>query len=1136
MSRICPMLISLWLAAVSLPAQVPEPQPIGKTNPAETIPVVVREKTVYVPYNQLKNVFEKEGRGIFLPYEEFLKLWRAANPDPDPVKPDAPPTAAVIQSSPYKGKVVGDLALFEVSYHVEALKKGWSLIKLPLSGVAVESVNLGDSKALFSAQGNAYGLLLPEKGIYDIDLKFSVKVQSSPGKKTLSFGLPPVGIASLELEIPETDARVEVDPKTAATRVVEAADKTRVVTFVGNSSRVTISWMPPAGLAAEDAAVLIAKQYARAFLGERILSIDSTIQYELARGQVSGFKLTVPTADNTRLLYVKGENIRRWDLEGDILTVDLHSPIKKTYSLALGFERILPETPEAISVPIPKMDGVLRESGWLALAHDPALKVNISNSQGYSQLDPDEVPKTIAADLRVGFQYLAPPAPLGLAVRKIEPVIHSDTTSVVTLDRERDTWVGIVKYRIKKAGVFTVELVAPERWTVEEVGNPADVEDFQVSEPADGSRTITVNLRTRQLGEFKLPFKLSSEGSIGKQAITLSPLLVSGTQQDMGLFGVAAPRSIDIKTVKTTGLSSVEQQELVSAGIMSQVSAEAGEPLAYRYSKNSATERAELDLELKEKQEEINVISQHLVSVGESGRIKLTHYLDYVILYKERDTLEFSAPSSLDGELRVDGEGIAETPQPEAQGDNLSRWTVKLQSPVEGTVTLSITHEIPPTKLESGTPTPIEIPLVYPRRNFKTRSGFVAITKVGDLEVQPNPGNLDLIDASRLDPRIGRRGQVIKAYAYTTKDPSLQVTLTRFKRVALAETAIKLHHIKAVLSQNPRKIHAIATLLVQNSGAQHLEISRPTGATLKNVSVNGKPVTLRRRPDGETDLIDIPRSSGRKAFPVVIDYDQDLSTEPSEGASAGSPDSAMGSLGSIELSTIEVVDSSDKPVPVQKIEFDLWVPEEFIYLSWSGNLKRNQGRQTAISKIAKVLRSPFALGEGDAPHTAPAGGGIGSEESFKRETEGNRLYSFSSMASVGRLSLSWTTPAIFVFTEIVLFVAVLIGGAFLIRRFNLNRTWATFNLTWLPLVPAWFLEGPAAGPFTAAFCAGLVLMLGAGFAFLRQAFGQWRLERLALAPDPFLEDGPSQAEPEKAKPKKKARKASKKPSRKNKDS
>ena len=1116
MPRIFSVLIVLSLITGALPAQ--EPAAPGAAADAKP-PMVVVEKTVYVPYSKLKDVFEKEDRGIFLPYQEFLKLWRQANPDPDPVKPDDPPAAAVIQSSPYKGKVVGDLALFEVSYHVEALKKGWGLIKLPLTGVAIESVDLGDSKALFSSHGKEYGLLLPEKGVYDLKLNFSVKVQSSPGIKTLAFGLPPVGVASLELSIPDSDARIDVEPKTAATRIEPDGEGTRIVTFVGNSNQVKITWMPPVGKAAEDAAVLIAKQYARAFLGERILSLETTIQYDLARGEVPGFKLTVPTANSTRLLYVKGENIRRWDLEGNVLTVDLHSPINKTYSLALGFERILAETPETISVPLPKMDGVLRESGWLALAHDPSLKVSIADAQGYSQLDPAEVPKTLATDLRVGFQYLAPPDPLSLAVRKIEPVIHSQTTSVVTLDRERDTWVGHVKYRIKKAGVFTVALVVPERWSVEEIGDPSDVEDFQISEPADGARTITVNLRIRQLGDFSLPFKLTAEGSIGKQTVTLTPPLVSGTQQDQGLFGVAAPRSIDLKTVTTTGLSSVEQQELVSAGIMSQVSAEAGEPLAYRYTKNSLAGRAEVELELREKQEEINVISQHLVSVLESGRIKLTHYLDYVILYKERDTLEFSAPSDLDSKLRIKGEGIAETPEPEPQGDGLSRWTVKLQSPVEGTVTLSITHELDVAALESGKPTEVSVPLVYPRRNFNTRSGFVSITKVGNLEVAPRPTNLDPIDASSLDPRIGRRGQVIAAYTYSTKtkEPDLKLALTRYNPVALAETAVNLHHIRAVLSRDPCKLHAIATLLVQNSAAQYLEVSLPEGASLRNVFVNGAQATTKQRKAGESDLISIPRSSGRKAFVVAIDYDHELS------------DSAMGSLGSLDIETVSIMQAPDKPVPVQKIEIDLWVPEEFAYLSWSGNLKRSrQGRPTALSKLAHILRSPLALAEGDSPHPDPAG--FGAKEAFDRETESKSLYSFSCMARTGTLGLSWTTPTLLVFTDVVLFFVVLIGGTILIRKLALNRLWAAFNFTWAPLVPAWFIDGPAAGPFSAAFYGGTLLLLVTILGSLRKSFTQWRLERMALAPDPYLEEAVAELEdaPSPKKPKKKARKAKKK--------
>ena len=148
-------------------------------------------------------------------------------------------------------------------------------------------------------------------------------------------------------------------------------------------------------------------------------------------------------------------------------------------------------------------------------------------------------------------------------------------------------------------------------------------------------------------------------------------------------------------------------------------------------------------------------------------------------------------------------------------------------------------------------------------------------------------------------------------------------------------------------------------------------------------------------------------------------------------------------------------------------------------------------------------------------------------------------YTFSSMAPIGDLGLSWTTPSIFVFSEIFLFLIVLVGGTILIRRLNLNRNWATFNLTWIPGLPAWFIEGPLAGPFAAAFLAGSLLMVANGLALLRRSYGQWRVERLALAPDPFLEDAPAPGTEEEPKPRKKPgkkKKASKKTSTRKKDS
>ena len=54
----------------------------GRTAGSESVSESNSPAKVYVPYKELKGVFEKEGQGVFLPYTEFQRLWRAARDKP----------------------------------------------------------------------------------------------------------------------------------------------------------------------------------------------------------------------------------------------------------------------------------------------------------------------------------------------------------------------------------------------------------------------------------------------------------------------------------------------------------------------------------------------------------------------------------------------------------------------------------------------------------------------------------------------------------------------------------------------------------------------------------------------------------------------------------------------------------------------------------------------------------------------------------------------------------------------------------------------------------------------------------------------------------------------------------------------
>ncbi|HUE70936.1 MAG TPA: hypothetical protein VMP01_08600, partial [Pirellulaceae bacterium] len=69
------LLASVALGLVVAASSLAQDPPAAETKPAEG---PIREQTIYIPYAKLRAMFEKEGRGVFIPYEKFQELWNAA--------------------------------------------------------------------------------------------------------------------------------------------------------------------------------------------------------------------------------------------------------------------------------------------------------------------------------------------------------------------------------------------------------------------------------------------------------------------------------------------------------------------------------------------------------------------------------------------------------------------------------------------------------------------------------------------------------------------------------------------------------------------------------------------------------------------------------------------------------------------------------------------------------------------------------------------------------------------------------------------------------------------------------------------------------------------------------------------------
>ena len=101
---------------------------------------------VYIPFRDLSKVFEKEGEGVFLPYDEFLELWRKAHGVDETA--GGPPMPAAVRAAAYEGQAEGDMVRLDAALEVEVLSDGWQRIPLDFAGAGIEKALVDGQPAL----------------------------------------------------------------------------------------------------------------------------------------------------------------------------------------------------------------------------------------------------------------------------------------------------------------------------------------------------------------------------------------------------------------------------------------------------------------------------------------------------------------------------------------------------------------------------------------------------------------------------------------------------------------------------------------------------------------------------------------------------------------------------------------------------------------------------------------------------------------------------------------------------------------------------------------------------------------------------------------------------------------------------
>lgn len=925
------LLASLAFSQAPAPAPTP-PQPVPVPLPApskDTAKLLVRERerTVYVPYEELEKVFQDGGRGVFLPYREFLDLWNELTLKRE--HEDKPPTDGVVSRAEYTGRVEGTTLTLDAKISVESFQKSW--ITLPLGTADMAGIGEAQTgKAVLQSDKDGVKVLLPEKGVYELSLKLFAPVVQSNGKSKVKLSLPRAAVSKLTATIPGDGLEFEVTPAAAFTSRAAEPGQTELSFFFGVGASHEVAWGAPQG-ATQLTPLLLAETKLDASVGAGSIATSAAISYRIMRAPVSAFRINLPKGQE--VLGVTGDDIKEWTIEPagerQVLVVTPNKPVKEKYALTLSLEASIAKLPAEVQVPDLVIEGASYARGTASVQTESQFDATAKTLDGIVRANASVSPSN--GMIAVGsFRLLTQPYKLSLDVAEAKPQV--EVSSVTKLDVQRDAVKvdSTFDYNVRRVGIFDVQITLPGNLSVSSVTGDG-IGEWRVigtttATPAGGgagSQSLMVKLQKQTTGAFKINVAGRISRAQPTDDLSVPMLAPAEVNRHEAKIGVSMHSSLEANTKDIGGF----QQEDVSALGVAAKSGDSAATLAFRY--RDAAKPAVLGFKSRDPQVSVEVLT--LVEAKEqSTRHQWT--LAFDVAYAAVDRFVLAVPKAVAGEVRLIDPQVKETnkaftPDPakikNADTTNNAYWEVVLRSEKMGAFQLALSHE-KQGALEAGKTGKVELLQLHVPGAFQ-ETGQVAVIKDDSLEIRNSqPENLEEIDSRELHQAIQRPG-VFLAFKYRALPMKLSVEVAKNDYFKVPQAVVTHADLTTAVATDKAQSTEVI-YWVKNIDLQFLVVTLPKGARLQSDIIVGREAQQPMRREGSEDLlVRLPSGSGnsREAFPVRFVYEM-----PS-----ANPGEKLGTFGSLAIEPPSVGD-----VKVFETRHRLFLPEGWHYTQFDGPL------------------------------------------------------------------------------------------------------------------------------------------------------------------------------------------------------
>lgn len=917
-------------------AQEAKPAPDKPADAVKTEPGPL-ERLIYVPFRNLKAVFEKEGATAFLPYGDYLKLLESVMGD-KLRKPTQPPVSGVITSAKYVGKVEADVVQITATLGIQALDKGWAEIPVRFGEAAIGDISSDSGKVLLRGTGaGSYSLLLPDAGEHTVTLELTARVRTSPEGRSLELEVPPVGITSFELSIPEADQAIELQPKLVS-HAVEAEEKeTRIQVSVGSTEKITARWHPKVGLKPDMQLLANVTAATLVSVEDGLIHTDAWLQYEVLRGQMEKIRIAIPKGQ--RILDVTSEaKVKEWSAaeedERQVLSVEFLSRLSGKTTVEVHLESDLPSDAfdvaglaDGTAYGVHALD-VVRESGQIAVRPASDVALTVEQQQAVQRLDEAETDARIRRPGALYFKYYSPALRLRLQARPVQPRLLVDHIAHLVIGEDRLKTNDIFQYTIDRAGVFELRFKIPEGLSIENVVCDR-MKQFDVS---SDKQTLTLALREKVLGGLSVNITGIRTAEFAELAAEQPLPLIEpvGVELETGHVLIYASEAIDVvtdaaKVVSAQPDPSPPATKFADSRLVS----------AWTFNRRPVT----ITTRLVRKPTRLTAQVGTLLDVKQ-GQVQVKTQLAYLVEYAGLDTFRFSVPEAVADAVQITtsgGQAIKQKSRAAEAEDGWVVWTVIMQRDVTGTQEFTITHDLSPAVDDATKAEKTKVELVraldpYADAAAAGNRQFVKLTRAtGEATVLKDRalsvtatatgGDVEPIDVRELT-LLSQDG--FTAFRYYQQPVTLELTAQKFELQGVVDVVVSRALVEAVLDRTGMATYR-GRYVLKTSERQRLPIALPKSAEILGVSVDRKPVSLEKNAQQGSDqnyeshFVNIARTKpSDQAFSLAVMYRLKLDPRPFEQRG-----------GDLHLRLPKLEGPSAGGVAVQQLRVAVWVPDEY---------------------------------------------------------------------------------------------------------------------------------------------------------------------------------------------------------------